>query len=323
VDIGVVIEGINEGAMKREPWMHHRQALGARGIHLHLHEGGGEAFRRPFDAMLLHVWQDWKNPRLFDPRKILPIMESYAAYRAEYPDTVQIVVNHTDMARRPFATPYWRPGDPVLYRTPAYDRGELRPFPPASIWPYEKVWGSAHFASEEPPAYQAGFVGTASGPKGYRERVAKATARVGIGLCGPERPLGEGEYARLMASCRIIVCPQGWGEQSLRHWDTWLSGKPMLTDRAADSVELVPGLRLREGVHYLVYDEPEEIPGLVERWTHPSRRDELAEIARNGRDAARSYDALDNMVRFFHAAVPRRETAAAGAAVKTPGAIAC
>ena len=309
MDIGVVIEGIDDPSLRQQPWIHHRQALAERGIRLHLFEGGGEAFRRPFDAMLLHVWQDWKNPRRFDATRILPIMEQYAVYRAEYPGTVQIVLNHTDMGRRPFATPYWRPGDPVLYRTPAYDRRELYPVPPESIWPYEHVWGTPCFASDRPPTWAAGFVGTNSGPKGYRERVARETARVGIGMCGPQRPLSEEKYARRMAACRIIVCPQGWGEQSLRHWDTWLSGKPMLTDRHADSIELIPGMRLRDGVHYLVFDEPEQIPGLVEHWMHPSRRDQLDLIARNGRDAARSYDSLENIVRFFHRAVPRRTAA--------------
>jgi hypothetical protein len=83
----------------------------------------------------------------------------------------------------------------------------------------------------------------------------------------------------------------------------------MLTDRPGDSVELIPGMRLREGVHYLVFDEPEEIPDIVRRWMHPSRRDELDAIAQNGREAARSYDALDNIVRFFRHAVPQRATA--------------
>jgi hypothetical protein len=306
MDIGVVIECITESWRAYQPWIHHRAALAERGIRLHLFEGGGDAFRRPWDAMLLHVWQDWKNKQLFNPYRIMPIMEQYAIYRARFPDTVQIVLNHTDMARRPFATPYWRPGDPVLYHTPAYDRGELHPFPAESIWPYEHVWGSSCFASDEPPRYAAGFVGTASGLPGYRERVAAATAEVGIGVCTAERPMDEDEYARCMAQCRIVVCPQGWGEQSLRHWDAWLSGKPMLTDRPCDSVEMIPGLRLREGVHYLVFDEPGEIPDIVRRWTHPSRRDELDAIANNGRAAARSYDALDNMVRFFRSAVPQR-----------------
>jgi hypothetical protein len=68
-------------------------------------------------------------------------------------------------------------------------------------------------------------------------------------------------------------------------------------------------MRLRDGVHYLVFDEPEQIPGLVEHWMHPSRRDQLDLIARNGRDAARSYDSLENIARFFQHAVPRRTAA--------------
>jgi hypothetical protein len=66
----------------------------------------------------------------FDARRILSVLEHYATYRSRYPQTIQIALNHTDMARRPYATPYWREGDRVLYRTPAYDRTELAPFPP-------------------------------------------------------------------------------------------------------------------------------------------------------------------------------------------------
>ena len=64
----------------------------------------------------------------------------------------------------------------MLYKTPAYDRRELAPFPPDTIWAYEKVWGEACFTATEPPDYLAGFIGTTSGPRGYRQRVAAATA---------------------------------------------------------------------------------------------------------------------------------------------------
>lgn len=300
MDIGVITEGIDESQLVAQPWIFHRDALAGRGIRIHLYRRGDtEGFHRSFDAMLLHVWQDWRNSEHFDPHRIFPILGDYAAYRSCYPQTVQIILNHTDMARRPYATPYWRRGDPVLYRTPAYDRSELAPFPPETIWAYEKVWGESCFASSAAPIHKAGFIGTASGPAGYRQRVAAATARVGIGLCGPERPLTRLQYNAMMASCRIAVCPRGWGENSSRHWDAWKSGKPMLTDRACDSVEMIPGLRLRAGEHYLVFDDPEEIPDIVSDWTRPSRAADLEEIGLRGQKAAQSYDALDRIARFF------------------------
>lgn len=102
-----------------------------------------------------------------------------------------------------------------------------------------------------------------------------------------------------MGRCRIIVCPQGWGEQSRRHWDAWKSGKPVLTDRPCDSVEMIPGMRLQREVHYLVYDDPAQIPDIVSDWSRPGRRDDLEQIARNGQQAALSYDGLATMLRFF------------------------
>src|SRR5947209_4735109 len=153
MDIGVIVEGIEESELVEQPWIRYRQALLGRGIRIHLYRDGEvSGFSRGFDAMLLHVWQDWGNPEHFDARRILPILEHYATYRSRYPQTVQIVLNHTDMARRPYATPYWREGDPVLYRTPAYDRTELAPFPPEAIWAYEKVWGGSCFSSAVTPA---------------------------------------------------------------------------------------------------------------------------------------------------------------------------
>lgn len=300
MDIGVIIEGIDDSQIAAQPWIFHREALAGRGIRIHLYRSGDmEGFRRGFDAMLLHVWQDWQNQRKFDPKRILPILEEYATYRSRYPGTVQIVLNHTDMARRPYATPYWRSGDPVLYRTPAYDRHELAPFPADTIWAYEKVWGESCFASAAAPVRKAGFIGTTSGPVGYRQRVAAATARVGVGLCSPQNPLKGPKYNAMLASCAIIVCPRGWGENSSRHWDTWKSGKPMLTDRECDSVEMIPGQRLRAGEHYLVFDDPAEIPDIVSDWTRPSRAADLEQIAQAGRRAALSYDAFDRIARFF------------------------
>src|SRR5262245_8380334 len=138
--------------------------------------------------MMVHAWLDWNNPRRFDRTRIMPLLARYATYRARYPETIQIVLNHVDMGRPPYATPYWRPGDPVLYKTPVYDRRELAPFPPETIWAYEKVWGEACFTATESPDYLAGFIGTPSGPRGYRQRVAAATAQVGIGVARSSGP---------------------------------------------------------------------------------------------------------------------------------------
>ena len=62
---------------------------------------------------------------------------------------------------------------------------------------------------------------------------------------------------------------------------------------------MIPGVRLRENKHYLVFDNPNDIPDIVSDWTRPSRSADLAEIAENGRRAALSYDALDRIAQFF------------------------
>ncbi|HYD46982.1 MAG TPA: glycosyltransferase [Terriglobales bacterium] len=306
MEIAVIVDGISPAQRDFYPWFRYAAQLGEHGWQLHFFEGETlpTAFERRFDAMMLHVWLDWLNPKLFEPRRTMRTLERYAVYRAEYPETVQIILNHTDMSRRPYATIYWRRGDPVLYRTPAYDRAELDPFPAETIWPFEKVWGAPVFASAaEDLPYAAGFIGRISGPKGYRERVARETAKVGLGICSSERPYSKQEYSQLMARCRIAVCPRGWGEQSARHWDAWRSGKPVLTDRDCDAVEMIPGLRLQAGVHYLIFEEPEQIPDLVRYWTAPARAEALAEIGRQGQRAAESYDPLDNLLRFFRHAL--------------------
>ena len=338
MEIGVIIEGILEGTIAKQPWIYYKDTLAEKDINIIVYQGNDEAFKRPFDAMLLHVWQDWGSKKLFHSSRILPIMEKYAIYRAEFPETVQIILNHTDMSRRPYATSYWRPGDPILYRTPAYNREELYPFPADQIWAYETVWGDSCYvpnalskressiiwrariwtsehilggpclASNTPPKYKAGFIGGMTGPPGYRQSVAKETARVGIGICKTMGPYSKERYNGIMANCQIIVCPRGWGEQSRRHWDAWLSGKPVLTDRECDAVEMIPGLRLQEGVHYLMFDDPKEIPDIVSDWTRPSHLDDLAQIAENGRRAALSYDACGRIIEFFKRVVKTKNT---------------
>ncbi len=308
MEIAVFIEGIREEKIAMQPWIFYKDVLAKRNIHMRVYRGNDEAFQRAFDAMLLHVWQDWRNKERFDPFRILPIMEKYAIYRAEFPETVQIILNHTDMSRRPYATPYWRPGDPILYRTPAYNREELFPFPEERMWAYEHVWGAPCFTSSTRPKHTAGFIGTPAGPPGYRENVARETAKVGIGICTKTHPYSKEEYHKIIANCQIIVCPSGWGEQSERHWDAWLSGKPVLTDRECDSVEMIPGLRLQKGVHYLVFDDPKEIPDIVSDWTRRYRLDDLAQIAENGCRAALSYDGYGRIAEFFEHAVRGKKT---------------
>jgi hypothetical protein len=304
MEIAVVIEGIKEKRVRLQPWIYYKGALAKKDIHIKIFHGKNyDAFKRPFDAMLLHVWQDWGNRQLFDPCRILPIMEKHSIYRAEFPEATQIILNHTDMARRPFATPYWRQGDPILYRTPAYDRKELYPFPAEQIWAFEQIWGNMCFISETSSKHKAGFIGKPNGPADYRKRVAYETAKIGIGICQAPLPFTKDQYNEIMGSCQIIVCPRGWGEQSRRHWDAWLSGKPVLTDKECDSVEMIPGMHLKEGEHYLVFEDPKEIPDIVSDWTQRSRLDDLAQIAENGRRAALSYDAFHRIAKFFKRAV--------------------
>jgi hypothetical protein len=295
--VAAVIEDFGREYGALVPWFFYRKELATHGIHIEVLDAM-EGFKHPYDAMIPMVWLDWDNPRRFIPSRILPFMEKYSAYRSRFPEVVQIICNHIDMARRPYATPYWRTGDPILYRTPPYDRAEVEPFPKEDIWAYECVMGTSCFASNQPPAHAAGFIGTPSGPKGYRASVALETAKVGIGICQP-RPIPKEKYSAMMRGCAIIVCPRGWGEQSARHWDAWKSGKPVLTDHDCAAVEMIPGVQLVDGVHYLVFRDPAEIPDIVSDWTRVSRLDDLRQIAENGMRAACSYDGLESMVRFF------------------------
>ncbi len=151
MDIGIIVEGIEQSQFAAQPWMYCKDALLSKGIRIHVYHGGGDGFRRSFDAMCLHVWQDWRNRERFDAYRIMPVLEQFSTYRSRFPETIQIILNHTDMARRPYATLCWRDGNPVLYRTPAYDRTELAPFPPETIWSYEKVWGRNCFSLRSNP----------------------------------------------------------------------------------------------------------------------------------------------------------------------------
>jgi hypothetical protein len=297
MDIAFVVQAHPDVSLIKDvPWSRFAAELAQDGFHISRFNSLDEAWR-PFDAMMLLVWLDWQNKTHFNVWKVLPVMEQYSTYRATFPDTIQIILNHVDMSRRPSALPYWRLGDPILFRTPPYNRSELRPYPAQDIFPYERVWGSACFP-KLPSEYSAGFMGSPSGPKGYREKVARETAKVGLGRCA-EKLVDRARHNDLMGRCRIIVCPQGWGEQSCRHWDAWKSGKPVLTDAACDSVEMIPGTKLQRGVHYLVYEDPSQIPDIVSDWTRPGRLDDLEQVAHNGKQAALSYDGRARMVKFF------------------------
>lgn len=310
MDIGVFVHGMHLRDGWQDglaPWFVYGDALKAENINIHVFENDMRVFESRFDAMMLYIWQDWGNTLRWDNNAIMPIMCKYSEYRSRYPDVVQIICNHVDWCRIPYATWYWRSGDPVLYRTPAYDRKELAPLPEGDIWPWEMCWGSPCF-SRVAETRGAGFIGTPSGPEGYREAVARNVSQVGIGECLPdESRIDVGTYRELMSTCKIIVCPRGWGETSSRHWDTWRSKKPMLTDRHGDMVEMIPGKRLREGHHYLVFDSPAHIPDIVSDWTKPNRRDDLERIAHNGWLEAITYDPIANISRFFRSAVPRTE----------------
>lgn len=295
--VAAVSEGFDPAYGSRVPWLHHRKELARHGIDIEVH-ASPDGMDGAHDAMIPMVWLDFENPRRFDARRTMRFLERYSAYRARFPEVLQIVCNHIDMCRRPYALPYWRRGDPILCRTPPYDRSELDPFPASDIVPYEMVLGSERLRGEGPPTRLAGFVGTPTGPRGYRMRVAIETAKVGIGLCHP-RPLAPEKYGRLLSECAILVCPRGWGEQSERHWDAWRAGKLVLTDTDCAAVEMIPGVRLEHEEHYLVYKDPAEIPDIVSEWSRPSRREDAERIARAGREAALSYDALSAMRAFF------------------------
>lgn len=314
MDVAVIVLGIDESQVRKSPWVACRDQLGRRGIEIHLieEEGIGGAFNQYFDAMMLFVWQDWYNRTRFVPDRIMPVLRRHSTYRARFPETVQIALNHSDNSLNPFCLERWRPGDPVLYRTPPYDRTLLSPIPPGDIWPYERIWGSPRFDTSGDPWFEAGFIGRPTGPEGHRSEVARQTRRVGIGLCaggdrlGWHRIVPQKLHDHLIARCRIVVCPQGWGPQSSRHWDAWLSGKPVLTDHVCASVELIPGLELEEGTHYLVFEDPEEIPDIVRHWTEPRHRAKLEGIGREGQDAANSYSPCEQLTEFFERLVRPR-----------------
>ena len=193
-------------------------------------------------------------------------------------------------------------GDPILYKIPPYDRRQVLPFPKEDIWPWElayhDTYGRKAFTTGKEDISVA-FVGTPSGPEHYREKVAEFTSRVGIGICNSTR-VPQGQFDEIMSRAKIIVCPRGWGESSSRHWDSWRSGKVVLTDQDCNAVEMIPGVQLNAGEHYLVYNDPAEIPDIVSDWTKPSNADALAHIANQGRLAVNEFNGEDWIAQFFH-----------------------
>lgn len=291
----------------QSPWFVYREQLAKEDIHIILitesFDAWKEALRKPYDAMMLFVWQDWNNKQHYRHARTMEILSLYSIYRSNF-DTVQIVCNHTDWCRDPFySTHLWRRDDPILYRTPAYNRDELKPYSSTDIWPYEICWGGDNFKGDR-ITNMAGFIGYPSGPQGYREKVAKAVSEVGIGMC-IQNKIDNKLHNQIMGSCRIIVCPRGWGETTSRHWDAWLSKKVVLTDYDCDAVEIIPGQRPKHGEQYLLYDKPEDIPDIVADWCRPGKSDDLERIALEGYKMARLYDAKERLKEFFRRAVNR------------------
>lgn len=301
MDIAVVLKDISPQEFHYAPWGRYQRELALIGIHFRLFKEEA-AFSRTWDAMMAWAWQDWDSPR-FNPRKVMPFLEKFTVYRDKHPEVLQIVLNHPDSSRHPWALPYWRRGDPIIVRTPPYDRSELAPFPAEDMFAYEKHYDSDAKGQpifSEGDSHGAGLICTATGPSNYRKTVAAYTAKVGIGWCNElGRPLFEGDYAAVLSQCRILVCPRGYGGQTKRHWDAWRSRKPVLTDMECASCEMIPGMSLEAGKHYLVFKKPEDIPDIVSDWTRKSRQDDLRQIAENAYEALDSFDSLGRTLAYF------------------------
>ena len=286
--IACITESICPHQKANSPWILYADFLRKNGFEIHSFEAADEApWKERWDAMIYMAWHDWGNFR-FKPQRIMESFAKYSTYRSQFPETIQICCNHSDMSRYSLVTPYWRMRDPILFRTPSYDRSELSPLPPGDIHAYEVFYKGFDFSHEE-PKFNAALICNPTGPQGYRASVAEQVAKVGYGLCLEGMnimPIKPEDYIQVMSRSRILVCPRGWGGQSQRHWDAWRAKKPVLTDVECASVEMIPGVRLKENEHYLVYRSPEEIPDIVSDWSKPSKADDLKRIAENGHAAA-------------------------------------
>ncbi len=80
MEIAIVIEGISKKRIARQPWIYYKDALAKRNINILVYRGNGEAFQRSFDAMLLHVWQDWRNKERFIQKRLQKIFGGYTGF---------------------------------------------------------------------------------------------------------------------------------------------------------------------------------------------------------------------------------------------------
>jgi hypothetical protein len=300
----VLIHNHDKWYSETAPWVLYKDQMASFGVDVSVHRSQEHGLLdREHEALLLHLWTDWWNFQRFQAQATMELMCQLAKYRARFPKTKIYACADHDDARCNYILPFWRETDTVLYRIPPYDRSLL--FPYKDVWAWEYGYGHCYGrkAFVGPVTCDAAFVGSPSGPQGgsgfpgYRETVAAFTAKVGYGYCGPRKPIAE--YDQIMSGARIIVCPRGWGQSSSRHWDAWRSGKPVLTDRDCSLHEMIPGQVLEPGKHFLVFDNPFQIPDLVSDWSKPSRKDDLDAIAAAGREAVEAFDCVGRLRSLF------------------------
>lgn len=282
--------GISDQILYNTPWLRYSKQLNIKHCKIdHKITDLDEIFSKACD--LLIIYHDI-NSRNLDHYEF---MSNIAEYRARF-NVKCVIVNHFDNCRIPNIVPYWRENDIVLFRTPPYNRLELYPYQQKKIFAWEYLYGSPRFSNDN-IIHKAGFIGSDVGPDGYRKNIANVVKKVGIGICDDCSMMGP-DYNKLLSQCRIIVCPEGNGPQSSRHWDVWLSKKVVLTDRNSSSVELVPGVKLLPDVHYLVYDDVDNISDIVNELSKDS--DKLDVIAMNGYSAVSTCDQLSRLRSLFY-----------------------
>ena len=180
-DVAVVVVNVDPSQVGSSPWVRYREELKREGISIQVFDDYKHAFCHDHDAIMLHLVFNWNQTKFFNPAEIMPLLAALSTYRSEHPDCQHVLLYAWERPS-PFAFPYWRAGDPILYRTPLYDRSELYPFPASEVWSYEKIWGSACYQTDSPPKYASGFIGSRT-RREWRDRVARETARTGIGIC--------------------------------------------------------------------------------------------------------------------------------------------
>jgi hypothetical protein len=159
MDIAVVVSRIGEGYFTRSPWYLYRDRLEKVGFRIHLYEDSLAGFRTRHDAIILFVSFNWLHDVNFPSDVVMPYFQHLAIYRYEYPDCINIVLHHWDMIDVPFADPLWRPGDPVLLRTPYYDRSRHYPLSNSVIGSYELDYAPKdRFKQHNEIRYMAGFI---------------------------------------------------------------------------------------------------------------------------------------------------------------------